>query len=144
MAISIGLVGLMPRVYYSDPELTVGWKGRWHFSVLAPAMTLAALTVLVDSPIKNAIKDPRPGCTLDRTSAQYPGSGCESFGMPSTESFAAWGASGAGLSIFLVDAYKYSNGRLNDLAFVGDVGVPITLSIVTSVLRGVAPGGLSA
>jgi hypothetical protein len=31
---------LMPRLFYSDPEVTVGWKARWHVSVLAPAMTL--------------------------------------------------------------------------------------------------------
>src|SRR5690606_23498312 len=31
-------VTLMPRVYYNDPEATVGWKGRWHVSQLAPAL----------------------------------------------------------------------------------------------------------
>jgi hypothetical protein len=144
MAVGVGLVSLMPRVYYNDPESTVGWKGRWHFSVLAPAMTLTAFTFIVDGSIKNAIKDPRPGCTLDTTSALFPGSGCESFGMPSTESFGAWGASGAGLSVFLVDTFKYSNGKFNPWGFVGNVALPVTLSLVTSILRGVAPGGEQA
>jgi len=61
--------------------------------------------------------------------------------MPSTQSFAAWGASGAGLGIFLVDTFKYSNGRFNTVGFVGNVGLPVALSVVTSILRGVAPGG---
>src|ERR1700759_343745 len=56
MLIGAGLVTLMPRVYYSDPESTVGWKARWHVSILAPAMTLTAATLLVDGPIRNAIK----------------------------------------------------------------------------------------
>lgn len=137
MAIGVGIVELMPRVYYNDPESTVGWKGRWHYSVLAPAMTLTALTVLVDGPIKSAIKDPRPGCTLDQSGPMYPGSGCESYGMPSSESFAAWGATGAGVSIFLVDTFRYSQGKFNALGFVGNVALPLTLSVVTSVLRGV-------
>ena len=47
LVLGSSVVFLMPRVYYSDPEATVGWKGRWHFSVLAPAMTMTALTLLV-------------------------------------------------------------------------------------------------
>ena len=31
---STGLVMIMPRVFYSDPEVTAGWKARWHVSVL--------------------------------------------------------------------------------------------------------------
>ena len=100
-------------------------------------MTLTALAVLVDAPIKNAIKDPRPGCTLDTTSASFPGSGCESFGMPSSEWFRSWGATGAGVSIFLVDTFRYSQGKFNAGAFVGNVALPLTLSVVTSALRGV-------
>src|SRR5438045_3878397 len=37
---------IMPRVFYSDPEVTAGWKARWHLSVLAPAMTLTSLALL--------------------------------------------------------------------------------------------------
>src|SRR5262245_21220852 len=58
---------LMPRIYYSDPESTVGWKGRWHVSMLAPAMTLTAITVFVEVPIKDAIESLRPGCTVEET-----------------------------------------------------------------------------
>src|SRR5262249_36084431 len=35
MILGAGIVTLMPRVYYNDPEATVGWKGRWHISMLA-------------------------------------------------------------------------------------------------------------
>src|SRR4051794_40458984 len=73
MLVGVGLVTLMPRVYYNDPEATVGWKGRWHISVLAPALTMTALTLMLDGPIKNAIKTPRPGCSADNTGPAYPG-----------------------------------------------------------------------
>ena len=133
---------LMPRIYYSDPESTVGWKGRWHVSVLAPAMTLTALTVLIDSPIKDAIESTRPGCTIEETGVPY--EGCETFGGPSTHSFAAWSATGAGTAIFLVDTFKYSDGKFSAGSFIGNVIVPLTASVFTSVARGVAPSGVEA
>ena len=37
---------LMPRIFYADPEVTVGWKARWHVSALAPVMTLSMIAVL--------------------------------------------------------------------------------------------------
>lgn len=129
---------LMPRVYYSDPDATVGWKGRWHFSVFAPAMTMTALTLLVDIPIKNAFESTRPGCDLDETTVLA--EGCESFGGPSTHAFAAWGATGAGLGIFLVDTFKYSDGRFHAGAFIGNVMLPLTASVFTTIGRGVGPG----
>src|ERR1700761_247908 len=86
MVLNAGVVTLMPRVYYNDPEATVGWKARWHFSVLAPTLAMTGLTLLVDGPIRNAIKKPRPGCTIDNTTPDYPGSGCNTFGMMSTQS----------------------------------------------------------
>jgi hypothetical protein len=141
MTLGVGIVALMPRIYYNDPEATVGWKGRWHFSMLAPALSMTALTLLVDGPIKNAIGAPRPGCTFDQTSASFPGSGCNSFGMPSTQSFASWGATGAGTTIFLVDTLKYSDGRFHPGGFVGNVAVPLVLSIITSAGRSADPGG---
>jgi hypothetical protein len=143
MVINAGLVTLMPRIYYNDPEATVGWKARWHISVLAPALSLTALTLLVDGPIRNAIQSPRPGCgsIADLTAESFPNSGCQSYGMPSTQSFAAWGATGAGTSIFLVDKFKYSGSRFNAGSFVGNVGVPLVLSVLTSVGRGVAGNG---
>ena len=138
MTLGVGIVTLMPRIYYNDPEATVGWKGRWHISVLAPALSMTALTLLVDRPIKNAIGAPRPGCTADQTAQALPGSECETYGMPSTQSFAAWGATGAGTAIFLVDTLKYSQAKFHPGAFVGNVAVPLVLSVLTSVGRGVA------
>jgi len=138
MVINVGLVTLMPRIYYNDPEATVGWKARWHISMLAPALSVTALTLLVDGPLRSAIKDPRPGCDADQTAASLPGSQCQSYGMPSTHSFAAWGATGAGTSIFLVDTFRYSGSRFNAGSFVGNVAVPLVLSVLTSVGRGVA------
>lgn len=129
---------LMPRVYYSDPESTVGWKGRWHVSMLAPAMTLTALTVFVEVPIKDAIESTRPGCTLEETKVPY--DNCETFGGPSTHSFAAWAGTGAGTGIFLVDTFKWSDGRLHAGGLIGNVLVPLTASVFTSVARGAAPG----
>ncbi len=140
MLLGVGIVTLMPRVYYNDPEATVGWKGRWHWSFLAPALSLTALTLLVDGPIKNAIKTPRPGCTIDNTGIGPGGLGCDSFDMPSTQSFASWGATGAGTGIFLVDTIKYSNGKFHAGSFVGNVAVPLVLSVFTSAARSAAPG----
>lgn len=140
MTLGASTVFLMPRVYYSSPAATVGWKARWHFSALAPAMSLTALTLLVDGPIKSAIESPRPGCTVDETIVAFPDSNCESFGGPSTHAFASWGATGAGLGIFLVDTIKYSDGRFHGGSFVGNVAVPLTASVVTSIARGVEPG----
>jgi hypothetical protein len=144
LVLGTSVVFLMPRVYYSDPESTVGWKGRWHFSVLAPAMTMTALTLLVDLPIKGALESPRPGCSIDETNTALAGSNCESFGGPSTHAFASWGATGAGTGIFLVDTFRYSSGRFNAGGFIGNVAFPLTASVVTSIARGVAPGDAEA
>ncbi|MDC3956520.1 hypothetical protein [Polyangium jinanense] len=137
LGVGAGTVFLMPRVYYSDPEATVGWKGRWHFSMFAPAMTMAAATFLVDGPIRNALQYPRPGCSVDQTLVANTDSGCETFGGPSTHAFASWGATGVGTGIFLVDTIKYSKGRFNAGSFIGNIGVPLVASILTSVGRGV-------
>ena len=139
-AIGAGVVTLMPRIYYNDPEATVGWKARWHVSVLVPALTVTALTLMMEGPIKGAIKDPRPGCTADQTALFLPGSGCESYGMVSTQSFGAWGATGVGTGIFLIDTLKYSNAKFHAGSFVGNVAVPLVLSVVTSVARSAQPG----
>lgn len=140
MVLSASIVTLMPRVYYNDPEATVGWKGRWHWSALAPVMSMTALTLLVDGPIRNGVKSPRPGCTSDQTGAALAGSGCESYGMPSTHAYAAWGATGAGTTIFLVDTFKYSQGKFNVGGFIGNIAAPLIASVFTSVGRGVRFG----
>ncbi len=135
LGVGVGTVVVMPRVYYSSPDATVGWKARWHISSLAPTMSLVGITMLVDGPIKNAIKSPKLGCTKEQTLAKLPDSGCETFGGPSTHAFASWGATGAGLAIFLVDTLKYSDFNFNGGAFVGNVVLPLSASIVTSVAR---------
>lgn len=141
MMVGFASVALMPRIYYSSPDATVGWKGRWHVSSLAPTMSMVGLTLLVDGPIRDAIKAPRPGCTVDQTTADLPGSGCESFGMLSTQSFASWGSFGGGLGIFLVDTLKYSNGEFHAGSFVGNVAVPFATALVGSVARGLDGSG---
>lgn len=140
MVAGVSIVSLMPRVFFNDPEATVGWKGRWHISALAPIMSMTALTLMVDISVKNAIKTTRPGCTVDGT--VFPLTECASYGAPSTQSYAAWGATGAGTGIFLVDTIKYSDGRFNVPYFLGEVIAPLTLSVLSSISRSVEPGAL--
>jgi hypothetical protein len=141
MVVGAGIVTLMPRVYYNDPEATVGWKGRWHFSVLAPALSLTALTLLVDGPIRSAIKTPRPQCNLDNTAQALPGSECQSYAMPSTQAYASWSSTGFGTGVFLVDTLKYSNSKFHVGSFFGNIGVPLILSVLTSVGRSYSSAG---
>jgi hypothetical protein len=143
MVVGAGIVTLMPRVYYNDPEATVGWKGRWHFSMLAPVLSMTALTLLMDGPVRNGVKGNRPGCQPDWSAAALAGSGCESYGMMSTQSYAAWGATGMGTTVFLVDTLKYSNGKFNAGSFVGNLAVPLVLSVFTSAGRAADPGGIT-
>ena len=119
----------------------MGWKARLALLRCSrPRCRMTALTLLVDRPDPERDQgSPRPGCTADQTAAgPRPGRSCESFGMPSTQSFAAWGATGTGTAIFLVDTFKYSQGKFHAGAFVGNVAVPLVLSVLTSVGRGVA------
>ncbi len=141
MAVGVGTVTFMPRIYYSDPESTVGWKFRYHVSMLAPALLLTATALLIEFPIKNAIKSPRPGCTVDNTTLNFPGSGCESFGGPSTHSFGAWSATGAGVGIFLGDTLLHSDSNVHPGSVIGNIVVPLAAAVVTSVFRGIAPAG---
>jgi hypothetical protein len=135
MVASVAVVTLTPRIYYNDPEATLGWKGRWHISVLAPAMTMTALTLLVDGPLRGAIASPRPGCGLDQTQGS-----CATFGGPSTQAYAAWGATGAGTGIFLVDTLRHSNRSFSAPSLLLNVIVPLSLSVVTSVGRAATSG----
>jgi hypothetical protein len=123
---------VMPRVFYSDPEATVGWKARWHISQLAPVMTLAALTMANEFALKDALADPRPGCD----STNQGGAHCDTYGMLSTHAFGAGAALGHGAGVWLVDTLKWSDGRFNAGAFVGDVALPAVLAGVTMVGRG--------
>ncbi len=144
MGVSATSVFFTPRVYFSDPESTVGWKGRWHFSMFAPAATMTALTFVVDGPIRRAMESTRPGCTYDQTLASLPESNCESFGGPSTHAFASWGATGVGIGIFAVDTFKYSKGKFSGGSFIGNVLIPFSASLATSIGRTVEPGNSQA
>ena len=138
MLIGVSTVSLMPRVYYNDPEATVGWKARWHISVLAPIMTLTAATLFVDIPIKDLGEGTRPDCTVEETESGFSGSNCESYGMPSTHSFAAWSATGSGIGIWVADTFVHSDSEFHAGSFIGNVVVPLAASVFTSVGRGVA------
>jgi len=128
---SAGLVMIMPRVFYSDPEVTAGWKARWHLSVLAPTMTLAAVTLLNEVSLKDSFAGFRPGCSEENMGLP----GCESYGMLSSPSFLAFSSFGQGTGIFLVDTLKWSGGRVNGGALLGNVAAPLILSVLTAVGR---------
>ena len=129
---SLGVQLLMPRVFYSDPEVTVGWKARWHASVLAPSMTLIAIGLVNEQFLKDAFEGHRPGCSEMNhgTVAE-----CTDYGMLSTHSYLAGSALGQGLGIFLVDTIKWSGGRLNGGSLAMNVGVPAVLGVITTVGR---------
>ena len=131
---AVGAIGtqlLMPRIFYADPEVTVGWKARWHVSVLAPVMTLTSLTLLNEYGVKSSLKGFRPGC--DETNEGAPG--CQTFGLLSTHSFLAFSALGQGTATFFVDMLKWSDGRFNVGEFAGDVATPLVLSVITGIGR---------
>ena len=122
---------LMPRVFYSEPETTVGWRARWHVSDLAPTMTLTALTLLNEYSLKDAIGSYRPGCDQTNQGAGH----CSDYQSLSSHSFAAFAAFGHGTAVFLVDTMKWSDGRLNAGSLTGNVVVPVLLASVTAVGR---------
>jgi hypothetical protein len=139
---------LMPRVFFSDPEATVGWKARWHVSQLAPVATLTVLALANEYLLKQSFADPRPGC--DATNQGGPG--CETYGMMSTHAFGAGAALGHGAAVWLFDMTKWSDGRFNAGSFVGNLALPAILGGVTVVGRGagnyetgaqIAAGGLT-
>lgn len=127
---SAALQVLMPRVFYSDPEVTVGWKARWHVSVLAPSMTLFALSMVNEAYLKDEFQSLRPDC--DREGDHRT---CREYGMFSTQSMLAFSALGQGAGVFLVDTIKWSGGRFNFGGFMGNVGVPLVLAVLTAVGR---------
>jgi hypothetical protein len=128
---SLGLQLVMPRVFYSDPEVTVGWKARWHASVLAPSMTLVAVGLINEQFLKDSFKGHRPGCSDMNQGTD----GCTDYGMLSTHSYLVGSAFGQGLGIFLVDTVKWSGGRINGGSLAMNVGVPAVLGVITTVGR---------
>jgi hypothetical protein len=129
---SLTIETAMPRVFYSDPEVTVGWKARWHASVLASSMTLATLGLLNEALLKDAFKGFRPGC--DESTPHWV-EACDSYGMLSTPAFVSFSAFGQGTGVFLMDTIKWSHGRVNGGALFGHVGLPLILGVVSTVGR---------
>ena len=122
---------VMPRVYYADVETTVGWKARWHASMLASAMTLTTVTLASHYALKPELEGYRPGC--DETNQGGPG--CTSFGAPSTHAFASFSALGHGTGVFLVDTLKWNDGRFSGGAFTGNVVFPFLAAAFTTIGR---------
>ena len=131
VGVGLGSQLLMPRLYYAESETTIGWKPRWHVSVLAPLMTAVAATLLTEYAIKPSIEGRRPGC--DDTNQGGPG--CSTYGAPSTHSMAAFSAFGHGTGVFLVDTLKWNDGRFHAGAFVGDMVVPLLAAVLAAVGR---------
>ena len=126
-----GLQLVMPRTFFSDPEVTVGWKARWHLSVLAPLMTLTTLALINEHYLKDSFATLRPGCNdMNQTDPS-----CSSYAMFSTQSLFAFSAVGQGAGVFFVDSFKWSGGRINAGAFVGQVGAPLVLAVITAAGR---------
>ena len=125
--VGLGSQLLMPRVYYSDTEVTVGWKARWHASVLSSTMTLLALAFVSEYGVKPEVASFRPGCGPSNLGVP----GCTTFGMPSTHTYAAFAALGHGTAVLLVDSFKWSEGRFNAGAVVGDVALPLVAAALT-------------
>lgn len=122
---------LMPRLAYSDSEATIGWKARWHASVLAPLMTLTTFALLNEYVVKPEITSYRPGCGQSNPGVP----GCTSFGMPSTHSFVAFSALGHGSAVFIVDTLKWNEGKVNAGAVIGNVALPLVAATLTAVGR---------
>lgn len=127
MVVGMSSQVLMPRVYWSDTEVTIGYKARWHASVLAPTMFLLTTALFNELVIKPEITSFRPGC--GRTNVGAPG--CTSFGMPSSHTFVAFSALGHGAGVFLVDSLEWSEGRFNGGAIAGDVALPLIAAGLT-------------
>jgi hypothetical protein len=123
---------VMPRLFYSDPEVTQGWKARWHVSQLAPVLTLTTLTFVNEYALKDALKDPRPGC--DDTNQGI--LNCATYGGLSTHAFGSGSFLGMGTAVWLFDMTKWSGGRFNGGSFAGNVAVPGILTAITWIGRG--------
>lgn len=121
---------ILPRVFYSDPEVTTGWKARWHVSALAPIMTLATLALFNEVTLKSAFAGARPGCDSSEGQA-----GCTSYGFMSTQSFTSGSALGYGAAVFLVDTLRWSDGAVNAGSLLGEVVLPLVLAPITAVGR---------
>lgn len=131
MVAGVATTTLMPRIFYSDPETTVGWKARWHVSVLTPTLANVSLTLLNEFALKDAIGSFRPGCSETNQGSGH----CSDYGSLSSHAFLSFAALGKGGAIFVTDTLKWSDGRFNVGAFVGDVAFPLVFAGVTAVGR---------
>jgi hypothetical protein len=127
MAVGMTTQLLMPRIYYSDTEVTIGWKARWHTSVLASTLLLVTMGFFNEYALKPEITSYRPGCGTSNVGVP----GCTTFGMPSTHNFVAFSALGHGTAALVVDSWKWSEGRFNAGAIVGDVALPLVAAGLT-------------
>jgi hypothetical protein len=127
MVVGMGTQVFMPRVYWSDTEVTLGWKARWHASVLAPTLFLVSTAFVNEYVVKPEITSFRPGCGKSNVGV----AGCTTFGMPSSHTFVAFSALGHGTGVFLVDSLKWSEGRFNGGAIAGDVALPLVAAGLT-------------
>ena len=127
MVVGMGSQLLMPRVYWSDTEVTIGYKARWHASVLGPTMLLVAAALLNEQVVRPGVASYRPGCGPSNIGV----AGCTTFGMPSTHTFVAFSALGHGAGVFLIDSFKWSDGRFNGPAIAGDIALPLIASGLT-------------
>jgi hypothetical protein len=127
MVVGMSTQVLMPRLYWSDTEVTLGWKARWHASVLASTLFLATTAFVNEFVVKPEITSYRPGCGPSNLGVP----GCTTFGMPSTHTFVAFSALGHGTGVFLVDSLKWSEGRINGAAIAGDVALPLVAGALT-------------
>lgn len=118
---------LMPRIFYSSPEATIGWRARWHVSVLAPMMTQMSLAYLNDAVLKDAFKEPRPGCT----GLEGANGACDSYALFATRSYLSGASLGQGLAVFLFDTFQYSGGKVHFGGLAGNVMLPLILAGAT-------------
>jgi hypothetical protein len=133
LVVGAGTELLMPRILYPEPEVTMGWKPRWHVSVLAPTGVLVGLALLNEFALKDAIKGNRPGCS-DETNGT---TGCETYGMLSTHAYGGFAALGHGAAVFFFDTTKWSNNRFNAASLVGHVAIPFVAAGLNAIGRGV-------
>lgn len=128
---SFGLQLIMPRVYAANEETTEGWKARFHVSQLAPVMTLSTLTLVNQVFLKDQVKGERPGC--DDTN--HGGLNCTDYAAPSSHAFLATSLFVHGTTVFLVDTFHWSKGRVNAASAIGNVAFPFVLGVLTLVGR---------
>lgn len=127
MIVGMSTQVLMPRLYWSDTEVTIGYKARWHASVLGSTMFLIATGMFNELVVKPEITSYRPGCGTTNIGV----AGCTTFGMPSTHTFSAFSALGHGTGVFLVDSIKWNDWRVHGGAIAGDVAVPLIAAGLT-------------